>query len=218
MPTLDRVSLPQRIESAGLIAVIRADSADTAVDVCRALLAGGVQVLEIAMTTPGALRAIETVAAEASDQTVLGVGTVLDAQTARDAVSAGAGFVFAPNVDVSVIEAVRALDRAVVPGALTPTEIALAHRAGADLIKLFPANYFGPKYIKDIHGPLPEVRIVPTGGIDLNNAAQWLEAGAVAVGVGTSMIRKDLVRDRQWAQLQAVAGQYAQAVRDARPI
>ncbi len=204
-----------RLRTGGLIAVIRADSADQAIGICRALDRAGVDAIEIAMTTPDALRAIECVVSEMGDRRLVGVGTVLDAATARDAARAGADFIFAPNVDVAVIEAAKATGRPVVPGALTPTEIALALRAGADLIKLFPANYFGPKYIKDILGPLPEARIVPTGGVDLDNATTWLEAGAVAVGVGTSMIRKDLVREAQWDDLTDLAARYVQTT--ARP-
>ena len=208
--------LVERITAAGLIAVIRADSADKAIRVSRALHAGGVEVLEIAMTTPGGVDAVRMVADELGDTAIIGAGTVLSSRTAHAVVEAGAEFVFAPNTDEQVIETVKSLDRAVVPGALTPTEVARAMNAGADLIKLFPANVFGPGYIKDLKGPYPTVRITPTGGVTADNMNQWFAAGAEAVGVGTAMIRKDLVREQRWDELTGVAEQYVEAVRRAR--
>lgn len=205
-----------RITAEGLIAVIRAGSAEQAVDISRALHRGGVRVLEIAMTTPGGLEAIRTVAEEFADDALVGAGTVLDVATAEAVIDAGAGFVFAPNTDVEVIRAVKALGRPMVPGALTPTEVATAVAAGADIIKLFPGNVFGPRYIRDLHGPYPNVRITPTGGVSLDNIGEWFEAGATAVGVGTAMIRKDLVREGRWDELAELAGRYVEAVRQAR--
>ena len=120
------------------------------------------------------------------------------------------------RINLNVITAAKELDRVVVPGALTPTEIATAWDAGADVIKLFPANHFGPKYIKDIHGPMPQVKITPTGGVELNNIRDWFAAGAVAVGVGTSMVRKDLVKAGKWKELTDVAREYVQGVKAAR--
>lgn len=208
--------LVQGIIDHGLIAVIRADSARDAIRISRALHAGGVRVLEIAMTTPGGLDAIRVVAEELGDDAIVGAGTVLDPQTAQAVLSAGASFVFAPNTDLEVIRMVKSLDRPVVPGALTPTEVATAVQAGADIIKLFPGNVFGPKYIKDLRGPYPNVRITPTGGVSLPNIRDWFEAGAVAVGVGTAMIRKDLVREERWDDLTQLAGDFVEAVQQAR--
>ncbi len=205
-----------QIEAGGIIAVIRADSADQAVDICHALADGGVHCWEIAMTTPGALRAIERVADALGDRGVLGVGTVLDTETAVSAIHAGVKFVFAPVMNPQVIEAVHRYDRVMVPGALTPTEIATAWAAGADLVKVFPANHFGPGYLKDIHGPLPFVRMTPTGGVDLQTAPAWIEAGAVALGVGSSLVKKDLVRSQNWSALSQLASQYVQVVNAAR--
>lgn len=215
MLQMDRATALERIESEALIAVIRADSADQAVETCRALYAGGVTVQEVAMTTPDGVEAIRRAASELDDA-LIGAGTVLDVETARLAVDAGAAFVFAPNVNTQVIEEVRRLGRVAVPGALTPTEVVTAMEAGADLIKLFPAHHFGPRYIKDLRGPLPGVKITPTGGVNLDNIATWLDAGAAALGVGTSMVRKDLVRDGRWDELSDVARQYVEAVRTAR--
>ncbi|MBI1368098.1 MAG: bifunctional 4-hydroxy-2-oxoglutarate aldolase/2-dehydro-3-deoxy-phosphogluconate aldolase [Planctomycetes bacterium] len=213
---LDRAATVQFIEKHTLIAVIRSDSAQQAVDTAKALADGGVLVHEIAMTTPDGLRAIESAASQLGGDCVVGVGTVLDPQTARDAVAAGAAFVFAPNVNLHVIEAVNQMNRPIVPGALTPTEIVTAWSAGVDMVKLFPANHFGPKYIQDIHGPLPHVKITPTGGVDLTTIKAWLDAGAAALGVGSALVKKDLMRRGDWKALSALALQYVQAVRDAR--
>lgn len=208
--------LVQRITDDGLIAVIRADAADRAIRISRALHQGGVRVLEIAMTTPGGLDAIRAVKEEFASDAVVGAGTVLTSRTAQAVVDAGADFVFAPNTDVNVIETVKSLDRPVVPGALTPTEVATAVAAGADMIKLFPGNVFGPRYIRDLRGPYPGVRITPTGGVSLENVGEWFEAGAVAVGVGTAMIRKDLVGEGRWQELSDHAAKFVEAVRRAR--
>ena len=212
---LDRTQILQRIQDEALIAVLRCDSAQQAVDTCKALRDGGVTILEVALTTPGGIRAIEQLVTQLPD-CLIGAGTVMSVEAAHQVADAGAAFVFAPNVNLDVIAAAKSRDRVVVPGALTPTEIATAWDAGADVIKLFPANHFGPKYIKDIHGPMPQVKITPTGGVELGNIKDWFAAGAVAVGVGTSMVRKDLVKAGKWTDLSAVARQYVEAVRTAR--
>jgi 2-dehydro-3-deoxyphosphogluconate aldolase/(4S)-4-hydroxy-2-oxoglutarate aldolase len=172
--------------------------------------------LEIALTTPGGVKAIEQAVREIGDDGIVGAGTVMDAESARAVINAGAAFVFAPNVNLEVIAAVNELDRVMVPGALTPTEIAAAWAAGVDMVKLFPANHFGPKYIKDIHGPMPDVKITPTGGVDLTTIKAWLDAGAAALGVGSALVKKDLMRAGDWAGLTALARQYTVAVAAAR--
>ena len=216
MPRLDRAAIIELIESTGIIAVIRGDNAAQALDICQALQAGGVTACEIAMTTPGALRAIEQAAEKFGKDTAVGVGTVLDAATATAAIHAGAAFIFAPVVDRDVIETAHRYDKPVVPGALTPTEILTAWSAGADLVKVFPANHFGPKYLKDIHGPLPQVKLTPTGGVDLKTAADWIKAGACALGVGSSLVNMELVRAGKWQELTSLARQYVQIVAEAR--
>ncbi|MGF1578923.1 MAG: bifunctional 4-hydroxy-2-oxoglutarate aldolase/2-dehydro-3-deoxy-phosphogluconate aldolase [Gemmataceae bacterium] len=215
MPT-DRIETVRRIEESGLIAVIRADDQNQALDVCKALRDGGVTVWEIAMTTPGALRAIERAAEEFGQDGVLGVGTVLDSQTAVAAIHAGADFVFSPITDLGVIEVAHRYGRVVVPGALTPTEIATAWSAGADMVKVFPANHFGPSYFKDIRGPLPQVKLTPTGGVTLETVPDWIQAGAAALGVGSSMVKKDLIRNGDWRGLTELASKFVDAVRVAR--
>lgn len=212
----DAAETVKQIEAAGLIAVIRTDSADAAVAVSRALIAGGVGVLEIALTTPGGVEAIRTVAAELGDRCVVGAGTVLDVRAAGAVIDAGARFVFAPNVNVAVIEAVRSRGRVVVPGALTPTEVWTAWSAGAHMVKLFPANVFGPGYIKDLRGPFPQLKVTPTGGVTLQNVGEWFAAGASAVGVGSNLVRKDWIKAGAWDDIAALARQYVEAVNAAR--
>ena len=204
------------IEATGVVAVIRADSGDQLVDICRALVAGGVTCCEITMTTPNAIAAIAQATDAIGDEAVIGVGTALDAETARAAIMAGAEFVVAPSLDLPTIEMAHRYDRPVIPGALTPTEVMTAWSAGADVVKIFPANHFGPRYFKDLRGPLPQVRLTPTGGVDLDTTADWIKAGAVAVGVGSALVRKQFIQDSNWAALTELAARYIQIVRAAR--
>jgi 2-dehydro-3-deoxyphosphogluconate aldolase/(4S)-4-hydroxy-2-oxoglutarate aldolase len=144
------------------------------------------------------------------------VGTVLDAETARAAILAGAQFVVSPSLDLQVIAMAHRYDRPVMPGALTPTEIVTAWSAGADIVKVFPANHFGPTYFKDLKGPLPHIRLTPTGGVDLTTAADWIKAGAVCVGVGGALVKKELIKAKDWASLTDLARQYVEIVKQAR--
>lgn len=205
-----------RIETTGLVAVIRADNADQLVDVCQALADGGVDVAEITMTTPGALDAINKASTKLGKHCLIGVGSVLDAETARAAILAGAQFVFAPTFNPAVIEMAHRYDKAVVPGALTPTEVLAAWQAGAEMVKVFPANHFGPTYFKDLLAPMPQLKLTPTGGVDLSTAADWLKAGAAALGVGSALVKKDLIKNKDWAGLTALARQYVEIVKKTR--
>jgi 2-dehydro-3-deoxyphosphogluconate aldolase/(4S)-4-hydroxy-2-oxoglutarate aldolase len=212
----DRLETLGRLVQTGVIAVIRADSGEQLVNVCRALGAGGVSACEITMTTPGALDAIAKASRELGDAALVGAGSVLDAATARAAILAGARFIFSPVLNLEVIEMAHRYDCVAVPGALTPTEILTAWSAGADVVKVFPANHFGPQYLKDIHGPLPQVKLTPTGGVDQSTAADWIKAGAVAVGVGSSLVKKDLLAGGKWDELSALAKQYVEIIAAAR--
>jgi 2-dehydro-3-deoxyphosphogluconate aldolase/(4S)-4-hydroxy-2-oxoglutarate aldolase len=212
----DRLATLDRLVTTGVIAVIRADSGAQLVNVCRALAAGGVSACEITMTTPGAIEAIAQASRELGDAALVGAGSVLDAPTARAAILAGARFIFSPVLSLEVIEMAHRYDCVAVPGALTPTEILTAWSAGADVVKVFPANHFGPQYLKDVHGPLPQVKLTPTGGVDLTTAADWIKAGAVAVGVGSSLVKKDLLSGSKWDELSALAKQYVDIVAAAR--
>lgn len=211
-----RAATLSRIETTGVVAVIRADSPDELVDVCQALRDGGVDVSEITMTTPGALDAIHKANAKLGNECVIGVGSVLDAETARAAILAGAQYIVAPALNLDVIQMAHRYSKPVIPGALTPTEIITAWQAGADVVKVFPANHFGPQYFKDILAPMPQVKLTPTGGVDLKTAGDWIKAGAVCLGVGSSLVQKDLIKKKDWTALTALAKQFIEAVKKAR--
>lgn len=212
----DRLTTLRQLIDTGVIAVIRADSGDQLVNVCRALSAGGVQACEITMTTPGALEAITQASRELDKSALVGAGSVLDAETARAAILAGARFIFSPVLNLDVIQMAHRYDCVAIPGAMTPTEIFTAWSAGADVVKVFPANHFGPQYLRDVHGPLPQVKLTPTGGVDLTTAADWIKAGAVAIGVGSSLVKKELINGGKWDELSALAKQYVDIVATAR--
>jgi 2-dehydro-3-deoxyphosphogluconate aldolase/(4S)-4-hydroxy-2-oxoglutarate aldolase len=212
----NRLATLAELQSTGVIAVIRADSPGELVDVCRALARGGVRACEITLTTPGAIEAIAEAGRVLGDEALIGAGTVLDAASARAAILAGAQFIFSPVLDRDVIEMAHRYDRVAVPGALTPTEILAAWTAGADVVKVFPANHFGPQYFRDLHGPMPQLRLTPTGGVDLSTTADWIKAGAVAVGVGSALVKKEFIAGRRWDDLAALARQFVDAVAKAR--
>lgn len=204
------------IADSGVVAVMRAPSADMLLDISQALLAGGVPAIEVTMTTPRAMSAIEKLADRYGEQAVVGVGTVLDAPTARDAIAAGAQFVVSPVLDRDVIETARRYGKISIPGAFTPTEILAAWSAGADVVKVFPATKLGPEYIKDLLAPLPMLRLTPTGGVDLKNVGDWIKAGAAFVGVGSALVTKDAMAKKDWSAITASAKAFVQAVRAAR--
>ena len=211
-----RTETLQQLCSVGVVAVIRADSATQLVDVCRALAEGGVRACEITLTTPGAIEAIAAAAQQLGDAALIGAGSVTDAKTAEAVIAAGARFVFSPIFNPAVIATTHKHDCVAVPGALTPTEILAAWNAGADLVKVFPANHFGPQYFRDVHGPLPQVKLTPTGGVDLTTAGDWIKAGAAAIGVGSALVKKDFLVNKRWDDLSALARQYVEAVAAAR--
>src|SRR6266481_6889965 len=176
-----------------IVAVIRAESPDLLVDVAEALLAGGVEVMEVTFTVPRATQVLEKVAEKLGSRILLGAGTVLDTETARAAILAGAEFIVSPTVNVEVIELCRRYSKLVMPGALTPTEVVTAWQAGADVVKIFPSELTGPGYLKALAGPLPQIRLMPTGGVNLQTAEAFLKAGAFALGVGGSLVNPDAV-------------------------
>jgi 2-dehydro-3-deoxyphosphogluconate aldolase/(4S)-4-hydroxy-2-oxoglutarate aldolase len=211
-----RASIVKQLCDAGVVAVLRADSKAQLMDVTRALLAGGVNAIEVTMSTPDAIAGIETLATKHGDSIILGVGTVLDAETARDAVAAGARFVVSPVFIPAILEAAHAADCPCVPGAFTPTEILAAHNAGADVVKVFPSTALGPGYFRDILAPLPFLKLMPTGGVDASNVAQWLKAGAVCVGAGSALVPKDAARKGDWNAITKLADGFIRAAREAR--
>jgi 2-dehydro-3-deoxyphosphogluconate aldolase/(4S)-4-hydroxy-2-oxoglutarate aldolase len=197
--------------------VIRAPSADAALAVVEALVQAGLTVAEITMTVPNAIDAIASVARRFADQVVVGAGTVTDADTARRAVDAGADFIVTPCLVPEVIDAARRADIAVLPGALTPTEVLNAFRLGGDMVKVFPAQSVGgAAYLRALRGPFPEIPLVPTGGVTLENVREMFGAGAVAIGVGSELISRDALARRDYAAIGALASQFIRAVREAR--
>jgi 2-dehydro-3-deoxyphosphogluconate aldolase/(4S)-4-hydroxy-2-oxoglutarate aldolase len=207
-----------RVLDSGVVAVIRAPRGDLLADVAEALLAGGVEVMEVTFTVPRALAVLEEVANRLGDRIVLGAGTVLDPETARAAILSGAEFIVAPTVNLDVIELCRRYDKAVMPGAFTPTEVLTAWQAGADIVKIFPSDVTGPPYIKALRGPLPQVRMMPTGGVNLETAADFLRAGACALGIGGSLVEPKAVASGDLKRIETLARQYIQIVRDARAV
>lgn len=211
-----REQLFNAVAESGVVAVMRAPSPEILVDISRALLDGGVPAIEVTMTTPKAISAIETLADKYGDKAVVGVGTVIDAATARDAIAAGAQFVVSPILDRSVIETTRRYGKISIPGAFTPTEILAAWSAGADVVKVFPSTVLGPGYFRDILAPLPQLKLTPTGGVDLKNTPEWIKAGAVFVGVGSALVTKDAMARKDWPAITANAKAFVEAVRTAR--
>jgi len=206
----------QRILSSGIVGIIRAPDGSRLVDVAQALLAGGVDVLEVTFTVPKAHRVLEQVADALGDKILLGAGTVLDTETCRTAILAGAEFIVSPGTNLDVIRMCRRYSKPVLPGALTPTEVITAWEAGADFVKIFPCDVLGPAHLRALRGPLPHIRMIPTGGVTLETAADFLKAGACALGVGSAMIEAKAVAAGDFARIESLARQYAEIVRQTR--
>jgi 2-dehydro-3-deoxyphosphogluconate aldolase/(4S)-4-hydroxy-2-oxoglutarate aldolase len=173
------------------------------VEAARALTAGGIRILEITLTVPGAMKVIENLRRQFGSEILVGAGTVLDADTAREAIRHGAQFVVSPGLDLGMIECCKESGVPVAPGALTPTEIITAWKAGADLVKIFPAgNLGGAKYIRSIRGPLPQIPLMPTGGVNLNTLREFLDAGVVAVGVGSDLVNANALKNQDYETIE----------------
>ncbi|MFA5729143.1 MAG: bifunctional 4-hydroxy-2-oxoglutarate aldolase/2-dehydro-3-deoxy-phosphogluconate aldolase [Candidatus Neomarinimicrobiota bacterium] len=215
---MDRQTVTARLIESGLVAVIRLDSDKKLKGIISALQQGGVNALEITMTTPGALEIIKRFATQAGDDFLIGAGSVLDSETARLAIVNGAQFIVGPVLNPEVIRMCHRYDKVVIPGALTPTEILTAWEQGADIIKVFPATALGPGYLKDILGPLPQVKLLPTGGVTLDNAAEFIRAGACCLGVGTALLNKKMIAAEDWATLAKHATAFRAAVLEGRNI
>jgi 2-dehydro-3-deoxyphosphogluconate aldolase/(4S)-4-hydroxy-2-oxoglutarate aldolase len=213
---MQREEVLTRLSDCGVVAVIRAPSADVLVDIAKALHEGGVIGIEVTMSTPQAISAIEKVVHTCGRDVIVGVGTVLDAATCADAIHAGAEFVVSPVLDPAIVETTRRLGKVSVPGALTPTEIFTAWSAGADVVKIFPATSMGPQYIKDLLAPMPFLRLTPTGGVSAKNAADWIRAGAVMVGAGSTLVTKEAMAAGDWAAITRNSRDFVAAVKSAR--
>lgn len=211
-----RSTLISRLVSPGIISVVRTDHPRQVPSICEALLAGGVIAIEITFTVPNALEVIRDACRQFGSQALIGAGTVLSATMAREAIAAGAQFVVSPITRREIAEAAHAADVPVMLGAYTPTEAQTAHEAGADFIKIFPAEKLGPSYIKSLRAPLPHLQIVPTGGVDLVTATDFLKAGCAALGVGGSLLTADILRTDNWPELTRLARAYVQIAEDFR--
>ena len=206
----------RRIEACGIVAIIRANSANELIDAAAAIHEGGVSVIEVTMTTPNALQVISDVSSAYGDSVLVGAGSVLDAETARAVMLAGAEFIVSPVTKADVIDICNRYGKVVIPGAFTPTEILAAWEAGADYVKVFPSSGVGASYIKDVKAPLPHIPLVPTGGINAENAAEFIAAGATALGVGSSLVNNQLIESRQFDSLTERAKKLSAEVQRAR--
>jgi 2-dehydro-3-deoxyphosphogluconate aldolase/(4S)-4-hydroxy-2-oxoglutarate aldolase len=219
-PATPRAEVCRRIEEVGIVPVIRAATAELALRAARAVLAGGISIFEITMTVPDAPEVIRALVAELGARAVVGAGTVLDAEAARACLDAGAAFVVSPGLDLGTVAAVHARGVPMMPGALTPTEVIAAWKSGADMVKIFPCGAVGgPQYLRALRGPLPQVKLLPTGGVNAENAGAYLAAGAAALGIGSELVdpvalaegRVALLTERARALIAAVAAARATA-------
>jgi len=206
----------QRVLNGGIVAIIRASSGEQLVNVARALYDGGVDIIEVTFTTPGVVEVISAVRKDLGKKVLLGAGTVLDPETARIALLAGAEFLVSPCVNVEIIKLAHRYDKLVMPGAYTPTEIVTAWEAGADVVKLFPADIGGAPYLKALKGPLPQVRLMPTGGVNQQTLNDFVKAGACAVGLGSQLVEKDALERSDFARIQKLSAEYTALMKQAR--
>jgi 2-dehydro-3-deoxyphosphogluconate aldolase/(4S)-4-hydroxy-2-oxoglutarate aldolase len=214
--TRSKSEIMARLTDPGIIAVIRAQRAEQVLPLSEALLAGGVVAIEITMTTPNAIDAIRLAREKLPQSALVGVGTVLDVKTCEAAIAAGAEFVVSPICRTELVAAAHAVERPVMLGAYTPTEAQIAHEAGADFIKIFPADSLGPAYMKGIRAPLPHLRLVPTGGVDVHNVGDFLKAGCVALGIGSSLVSTKILQEENWPELTRKAAEFVAAARSAK--
>jgi 2-dehydro-3-deoxyphosphogluconate aldolase/(4S)-4-hydroxy-2-oxoglutarate aldolase len=206
-----------RMITEGLIPVIRVTSASEAIDVADAVKEGGVHFIEITMSVQGAIDVIKELTVKYRDEIILGAGTVLDTETGRAALLAGAQFIVSPTLNLDLIQLAHRYSAVVIPGTMTPTEILMAWNAGADMVKVFPAAQLGgPEYIKAIRGPLPQILLVPTGGVTLQNAGAFIQAGAAALGVGGELVDKKALKEKNFQVITENTRSFLKAIREAR--
>ncbi|MFO0864103.1 MAG: bifunctional 4-hydroxy-2-oxoglutarate aldolase/2-dehydro-3-deoxy-phosphogluconate aldolase [Gemmataceae bacterium] len=202
----------KQVLDTGIVAVVRSQDSQQLVDVVEALAEGGVTVVEITMTVPNALEVLRLTRNKLGNRVLLGAGTILDTETARAAFLAGAEYLVSPTLNLDVIRMCQRYDKLVMPGAFTPTEILAAWEAGADIVKVFPAEVVGPPFFKALKGPLPQIRVMPTGGVDLTTASSFLKAGACCLGVGGQLVEPKAVADRNFDRIRDLAKQYVAIV------
>ena len=212
---MEKEMLLTKLQDAGLVAVVRAKNSEEAIKISDACLEGGCPSIELTFTVPGAHKVIEELAAKyAKGEILLGAGTVLDSETARIAILSGANYIVSPSFDLETAKLCNRYRVPYMPGCMTIKEVLTAMEAGADIIKIFPADLFGPAIIKDIKGPLPEAKLKPTGGVDVGNVDQWIKAGAVAVGAGSSLTAGAKTGD--YAKITATAKEFVAKIKEAR--
>jgi len=214
--SLDKAAVIAQIKAEGAVAIIRTDSIERALGAAKAAMAGGFRAIEITYSFAGATEAIAKLSEAKENDLLVGAGTILNRGQVYEAVDAGARFLVSPCVLPEVIDAARELQVAIIPGAFTPTEIYTAYSLGADIVKIFPAVRYGPEYLRAVRGPLPQIPIMPTSGVDTSNVAEWFRAGAVAVGAVSSVFDPLLIRDGDWTELTKRARQFMDAVRSVR--
>jgi 2-dehydro-3-deoxyphosphogluconate aldolase/(4S)-4-hydroxy-2-oxoglutarate aldolase len=209
----DRFETIHFIERKKIVAIIRAKESGSFLDAVKALKKGGIECIEVTMTTPGALKTLEEVRSKIDD-VLFGAGTVLDPETARQAILSGAQFIVTPSLNLEAIRLSHRYDIPIIPGAFTPTEILSAWENGAECVKVFPASNVGPDYIKAIKGPFPQIKICPTGGISLDNMKAFLKAGASCLGVGGKLVDASLIKNQKWDDLTSIAKEYVAQLND----
>jgi len=205
----DREKIASQIMAEGLVAIMRVSWPELAMPLATALVAGGIRAVELTMSIPNALEAVRTIDRELGGEILLGVGTVIDDDTCRAAIDAGAKYIVSPVTRPSLVKVAHAMDRPVMLGAYTPTEAQTAHEAGSDFVKIFPADTLGPGYIKSLLAPLPHLKIVPTGGVNLDTMEAFLAAGSAALGTGSALLKKEIIAGENWGELERLARRYA---------
>lgn len=214
---MDKAEVIGKIESVGVLPVIRADSADEAREVVKAVLAGGITIVEVTMTVPGAVTLIGDLCGEFGDDVLIGAGTVMEPETARECIFSGAKFIISPALNFDTIDYCNDAGVVVMPGALTPTEVVNAWDAGADIVKVFPAGALGgASYLKSLKAPLPHIKLIPTGGVNLATVGDFVRAGAFAIGVGADLVDLQAIREGRSDSITENARKYLEIVKEAR--
>ena len=213
---MNKTDILAKIKETGIVPVIRAKSADEALKLTEAIYEGGINIFEITMTVPGAIEVIKelTEKYKGNDDVIIGAGSVLDAPTAKTAIQAGAKFIVGPSFNAEMVRLCNRYQIPVVPGAVTPTEVVKAMESGADVVKIFPATLFGPKIIKAIKGPIPQAPLLPTGGVNLDNVADWIKAGSYAVGAGSAIVGK--VQGDNYSKVTEASREFIEKIKAAR--
>lgn len=215
-PMRTRNEIVTALTDSGVIAIVRTPNPAVILPLAEALLAGGLRAIEVTLSVPGAIEVIRQARQRFGNDILLGAGTVLDVATCREVIAAGAEYIISPITRTDLVAAAHHLGKPVALGAYTPTEAQLAHEAGSDFVKIFPADGLGPKYIKNLKAPLPHLRLIPTGGVTLQNVGEWIRAGATAVGVGSTLVSSPMVQEANWPEVTRQAAALIQGVRAAR--